>query len=381
MKGFKYYLILLGSVLCIGGPAAVLIAALYLKSMVLAVVGVVLIAVGLTLSKVFSNMRVEARREVEYDEFGLSKSKGNYERLSKAERDAIDLQKTAHMEQIMNSSAIKKMTHEGSTNPQKDMDNMIGLTSVKQKMREMVARMKFDSEDKNRKNNENGISGRHMVFFGSPGTGKTTVARILTGFLYQYGYIKKNKCVEVDGNFLKAGQDTAIKTELTVRHAYDGVLFVDEAYALMDSADGSGREAIATLIKQMEDHRDRFILILAGYTGEMQILLNANPGFESRIKEYLDFPDYSAEEMREIFVLMAKQNGFSVAPDALESFDERVAKERRLRSFGNARTARNILDESIDHHSLNFVDGKLDKKDRYCLRGMDISRELKRNGF
>lgn len=381
MKGFKYYLILLGSVLCIGGPAAVLIAALYLKSMVLAVVGVVLIAVGLTLSKVFSNMRVEARREVEYDEFGLSKSKGNYERLSKAERDAIDLQKTAHMEQIMNSSAIKKMTHEGSTNPQKDMDNMIGLTSVKQKMREMVARMKFDSEDKNRKNSENGISGRHMVFFGSPGTGKTTVARILTGFLYQYGYIKKNKCVEVDGNFLKAGQDTAIKTELTVRHAYDGVLFVDEAYALMDSADGSGREAIATLIKQMEDHRDRFILILAGYTGEMQILLNANPGFESRIKEYLDFPDYSAEEMREIFVLMAKQNGFTVAPDALESFDERVAKERRLRSFGNARTARNILDESIDHHSLNFVDGKLDKKDRYCLRGMDISRELKRNGF
>lgn len=381
MKGFKYYLILLGSVLCIGGPAAVLIAALYLKSMVLAVVGVVLIAVGLTLSKVFSNMRVEARREVEYDEFGLSKSKGNYERLSKAERDAIDLQKTAHMEQIMNSSAIKKMTHEGSKNPQKDMDNMIGLTSVKQKMREMVARMKFDSEDKNRKNNENGISGRHMVFFGSPGTGKTTVARILTGFLYQYGYIKKNKCVEVDGNFLKAGQDTAIKTELTVRHAYDGVLFVDEAYALMDSADRSGREAIATLIKQMEDHRDRFILILAGYTGEMQILLNANPGFESRIKEYLDFPDYSAEEMREIFVLMAKQNGFSVAPDALESFDERVAKERRLRSFGNARTARNILDESIDHHSLNFVDGKLDKKDRYCLRGMDISRELKRNGF
>ena len=141
------------------------------------------------------------------------------------------------------------------------------------------------------------------------------------------------------------------------------------------------KEAIATLIKQMEDHRDRFILILAGYTGEMQILLNANPGFESRIKEYLDFPDYSEEEMREIFVMMAKQNGFTVAPDALESFNERVAKERRLRSFGNARTARNILDESIDHHSLNFVDGKLDKKDRYCLRGMDISRELKRNGF
>lgn len=380
MKG-KYYLILLGSVLCLAVPGGVLLLALYTKSAVIGIIGCVLMAMGMILSKVLGNMRVEARREVEYDEFGLSKSKGNYERLSKAERDAIDLQKTARMEQIVNTSAMKKMTHEGSTDPQKDMDNMIGLASVKEKMREMVARMKFDSQDKDRMKSENGISGRHMVFFGSPGTGKTTVARILTGFLYQYGYIKKNKCVEVDGNFLKAGQDTAVKTELTVRQAYDGVLFVDEAYALMESGDGSGREAVATLIKQMEDHRDRFILILAGYTNEMQILLNANPGFESRVKEYLDFPDYSAEEMREIFIMMAKQNGFKVAPDALEALDERVAKERRLRSFGNARTARNILDESIDHHAMNFVEGKLDKKDRYVLRGIDISRELKRNGF
>ena len=380
MKG-KYYLILLGSVLCLAVPGGVLLLALYTKSAVIGIIGCVLMAMGMILSKVLGNMRVEARREVEYDEFGLSKSKGNYERLSKAERDAIDLQKTARMEQIVNTSAMKKMTHEGSTDPQKDMDNMIGLASVKEKMREMVARMKFDSQDRDRMKSENGISGRHMVFFGSPGTGKTTVARILTGFLYQYGYIKKNKCVEVDGNFLKAGQDTAVKTELTVRQAYDGVLFVDEAYALMESGDGSGREAVATLIKQMEDHRDRFILILAGYTNEMQILLNANPGFESRVKEYLDFPDYSAEEMREIFIMMAKQNGFKVAPDALEALDERVEKERRLRSFGNARTARNILDESIDHHAMNFVEGKLDKKDRYVLRGIDISRELKRNGF
>ena len=359
----------------------VLVVALYMQSIPLGIVGLVLCAVGMLLSKTFNTMRVETRRDVEYDEFGLSKSKGTYERLSKQEREAIDLQKTARMEQIVNSSAIKKMTHEGSTNPQKDMDEMIGLASVKEKMREMVARMKFDSQDKGRMKSENGISGRHMVFFGSPGTGKTTVARILTGFLYKYGYIKKNKVVEVDGNFLKAGIDTAIKTELTVRQAFYGVLFIDEAYALMDSGDGSGREAVATLIKQMEDHRDRFILILAGYTGEMQMLLNANPGFESRVKEYLDFPDYSNEEMKEIFVQMAEQNGFTVSSDALEAFDERITKERRLRSFGNARTARNILDESIDRHSLNFVDGRLDRKDRYCLCGIDISRELKRNGF
>ena len=381
MKSAKYYLIIFGNVLCLAVPGVVLVLAVYLKSVPVGAAGCILCALGLILSRILSNMRIEARREVEYDEFGLSKSKGNYERLSKAERNAIDIQKTAQMEQILNTSTIKKMTHEGSKDPQRDMDRMIGLGPLKEKMREMVARMEFDSHDKSRKNAENGISGRHMVFFGAPGTGKTTVARILTGFLYKYGYIKKNKCVEVDGNFLKAGIDTATKTELTVRQAYDGVLFVDEAYALMDSGDGSGKEAVATLLKQMEDHRDRFILILAGYTREMQALLSYNPGFESRIKEYLNFPDYSDEEMKQIFIMMAGENGFTVSSDALDSFVERIGKERRLRSFGNARTARNILDESIDRHSLNYVDGKLDKKDRYCLRGIDVSTELKRNGF
>ena len=97
-------------------------------------------------------------------------------------------------------------------------------------------------------------------------THNTTIARIMAGFLYKYGYIKENKCIEIDGNFLKAGTESALKTELVIRAAYGGVLFIDEAYALMESGDGSGEQVIATLIKQMEDNRDKFILIIAGYT-------------------------------------------------------------------------------------------------------------------
>lgn len=349
------------------------------------IIGVAIAVIGLIARKPLQELRIECRRDVEYDEFGLSKTKGRYEYLSKAEKDQIDLQKTADMERVMNTSVMKKMTKQGSKDPRKDMDELIGLIPVKTKMEEMVARMQFESmtnsKKKKKEKKENGMSGRHMVFYGAPGTGKTTVARILTGFLYQYGYIKENKCVEVDGNFLKAGQDTALKTELVIRQAYGGVLFVDEAYSLMDSMDGTGREAIATLIKQMEDNRDRFILILAGYTEEMKYLLNANPGFESRIKEYLDFPDYNDDEMLQIFTMMAKQSNFTVAEEAIDPFFERISKERRLKSFGNARTARNILDETIDKHAFNYVKGIIPKQAQYVICEPDVSRNLKRNNF
>ncbi len=380
MKKLKYNIIILLSVACVAAPAFVLLYAFYEESIELGVLGGVLLPFCYLLSKPMTKWRVEARQAVEYDEFGRSKSKGQYDKLSKAERDQIDLQRTAKMERLISSSALRKMTHKGSEDPKADMAAMIGLAPVKERLGEMVARMQFDTENQ-RQHSENGISGRHMVFFGSPGTGKTTVAKIVTGYLYQYGYIPQNKYVEVDGNFLKAGAETATKTELLIQYSYGGVLFIDEAYALMDPRDSSGAEAIATLIKQMEDHRDRFILILAGYTKEMQILLRSNPGFSSRIKEYLNFPDYNAQEMREIFVAMASDNGFAVAPDALTSLDIRVEKERARHSFGNGRTARNILDEAIDRHAYNFANGALIEDDKFLLRGIDIRREPKYNGF
>jgi hypothetical protein len=203
-------------------------------------------------------------------------------------------------------------------------------------------------------------------------THNTTVARIMTSFLYKYGYIRDNKCIEIDGNFLKAGTESAIKTELVLRHAYGGVLFIDEAYALMDSSDNSGEQVIATLIKQMEDQRGKFILIIAGYTNEMRRLINANPGFESRIKEYLHFPDYNMVEMREIFCYMANKNNFTVNANALDHYDAIIEKERRSKSFGNGRTARNVLDKVIDKHTLNLATGVLQPEDRYRLCTQDF---------
>lgn len=699
--------------------------------------GIVLILIGLALWYPCRTWRVQTRRDVEYDEFGISKSKGNYEYLSKKERDQIDLKKTADMERLLSATALKKMTKPGSTLPMKDLQNMIGLLPVKQKIEEMVARMQFEQDElsqkgkRNKQKNMGAMGGRHMCFTGAPGTGKaqplyskvltptgfvrmgdikvgdmvvtpngenvkvlgvfpqgvksiyeikfkdggkcrcsdehlwkvqtrqdrlrkeyriiqlkdmidnvicdeygdsranysielvgnidfpekdffikpytlgallgdgsftgkhgtsigfttadteiinkmiselpeglqwnhttskirpyqyrlskintsdiakynkakyieelkrlglfgtysdtkfipkeyltasynqrlellrglldtdgsistkaeirfstasaqlaqdimelirslgglsyhvvkpsayrnvfgervlckpshsitasfsfdniipfhlqrkinrltpnrklkryiesieyvgeeecqciyidhpdhlyvtddyiithnTTVARIMTGFLYKYGYIKDNKVIEIDGNFLKAGTESALKTELVVRSAYGGVLFIDEAYALMESGDGSGEQAIATLIKQMEDNRDKFILIIAGYTNEMKMLIDQNPGFESRIKEYLDFPDYDYIEMREIAQSMANQNNFCIDDKAYDVFDAIVARERKLRSFGNGRTVRNIVDKAIDRHTLNLARGVIPADKRYTLCSEDF---------
>lgn len=388
MKSLKYNLAILASVLVylfpLGGAILIILAEFtntfgYPWDEAMPIIGVVLIVLGLALMMPLRKWRVATRREVEYDEFGISKSKGNYEYLSKAERDKMDLQKTADMERLLSATAVKKMMKPGSTNPMKDLQTMIGLEPVKQKVEEMVARMEFETQEMKGMNkkkkaahiNKN-LSGRHMVFFGSPGTGKTSVARIITGFLYKYGYIKENKCFEIDGNFLKAGTESALKTELVCRQAHGGVLFIDEAYALMESGDGSGEQAIATLIKQMEDNRDKFIIILAGYTHEMKMLIDKNPGFESRVRDYLNFPDYNAMEMREIASQMANANNFVIDNSAFDVFDALVARERRLKSFGNGRTARNIVDKAIDRHTLNCARGIVPQEKRYCLISQDF---------
>lgn len=318
------------------------------------------------------------KADCEYDEFGQRVGKGRYD-YSKEERRQLDMQQTANLEGIIGNTALKEIKKKGSKDPEGDLKKLTGLVPVKERVEEMEARMKFDRSGRKDTKDKTGnsMSGRHMVFYGSPGTGKTTVARIITGLLYKYKYISENKIIEIDGNFLKAGTagNTAIKVRYIVRQAYGGVLFIDEAYALAE--DELGAQAIATLIKEMEDNRDKFILILAGYTDEMKDLIRSNTGFASRVKEYLDFPDYNEQEMREIFMGMAGERGYAVADNAYAAFDARMAKERKLMTFGNARTVRSVLEETIDSHALNFVKGKIDAGDKYKILAMDIKTRSK----
>lgn len=327
------------------------------------------------LQKPLNELKIKFRKVAQYTSDGRNIKFKDYDHLSKSEREIIDKQKMMDMERVLNSSALRAITKKGSKNPENDMQYLLGMDNVKEKMRAMVARMK------NTKKKERNISTTHMCFVGSAGTGKTTVSRIMTGFLYKYGYINENKVIEINGNFLKAGTDTAIKTEAVIKAAFGGVLFIDEAYALLEGNMFEGKEAIATLIKMMEDNKDKFVLILAGYKDEMRMLINSNTGFYSRIKHYLEFKDYSPEVLCEIFEKMAETYHYSISDKAMKKFKYCITKELDMPNFGNARTVRNYLDKAIDKHSLNLEDGIISKSMKNILAEEDIEENWERDFF
>lgn len=320
-------------------------------------------------------LRQGLRDEYEYDENGVNRKKGKFSQLSKKERDEIEQAKMLDAERLLDSPTVKSITHKGSTNPNEDIKSLIGMNNVKKDMHEMVARVQYEFEkqkDNKKKKKFEPISSMHMVFMGNPGTGKTVTARIMTGFLYELHYIKKNKCVEVDGNFF-AGltpSDSTKKTRMLIQRSLGGVLFIDEAYALL-SKSGS-QEVVATLIKEMEDKRQELVIILAGYSEEMKQLIASNPGIESRIKKYIYFEDYSVDELQQIFLKFAGDEGFSVSAELMNEFIDRITYEKKLPNFGNARAVRNLLDKIIDRHAVNLYDGINAPEDRYRLTAADM---------
>ena len=257
-----------------------------------------------------------------------------------------------------------------------ELDELVGLHEVKKVLRDLVSLKELKNKSSDLKINDVNL---HMVFLGNPGTGKTTVARLVAQILYNLKYIEQNKLIEVSSKDLVAeyvGQ-TAPKTNAVIQRALGGVLFIDEAYSLA-SGNGFGssfnEEAIATLIQGMENYRDNLVVIFAGYTKEMQAFLNANSGIVSRIGYTLNFADYTNEELLQIFEQMMNKSGFKVLPEALEEVKRVTEEYRNTPNFGNARFIRNVYEKSVIKHS-NNVKGKKRKDIIKTITKDDISTE------
>ena len=231
------------------------------------------------------------------------------------------------------------------------LDELVGLVAVKKDVKSTMNLIKV-----RKLREENGLPvppmSMHMVFMGNPGTGKTTVARLIGGLYNAIGALTKGQLVEVDRSGLVAGYvgQTAIKTQEVISSALGGVLFIDEAYSLSSGGENDfGREAIETLLKAMEDHRDNLVVIAAGYTEPMERFLASNPGLESRFNKYITFPDYNGEELNAIFLGMCRKNGYELdeetAAYAKEYFDS--VYEGRDENFGNGRDVRNHFESMV----------------------------------
>jgi AAA+ superfamily predicted ATPase len=243
----------------------------------------------------------------------------------------------------------------------KDLNDLVGLDKVKKVLYDLVDVIKLKEKTKDIKINDMNL---HMVFLGNPGTGKTTIARIISSILYNLGYIKENKLVEVSTKDL-VGQyvgQTAPKTMSVIEKSMNGVLFIDEAYTLAVKGDNTyNAEAIATLIQAMENYRDKLVVIFAGYTKEMKDFLNSNSGIVSRIGYTLEFEDYTTEELIKIFEGFATKNGFIVDSNAIEYLKTVIDENRNSNNFGNARFVRNIYEKTVIKHATNVKDKKQSK--------------------
>ena len=278
------------------------------------------------------------------------------------------------------SCEIFRPTH---TNPHEELAKLVGLTSVKTEIATLENFIRIQQARAQQGLKASQLS-CHVVFTGNPGTGKTTVGRLVAKIYKELGLLQKGHLVEIDRSGLVAGYigQTAIKTNELIDSALDGVLFIDEAYSLVPEGGSKkdfGMEAIATLLKRMEDSRDRLVVILAGYTDEMKKFIDSNPGLQSRFNRYIEFPDYAADELYQIFEYNLKKCDYHVSDrvaDTLQAyFQQAVASKDR--NFGNARFVRNFFEKTLERQANRLSKEThltIEKLSEICIE--DIQGEL-----
>jgi len=270
-----------------------------------------------------------------------------------------------------------------------ELDSLPGLKSVKESVRTTVNLVKMNKLRKSRGLNVLSPT-MHMVFTGNPGTGKTTIARLIAAIYKKMKILPKGQFIETDAEGLIGGYvgQTAIKTKEMVQKACGGILFIDEAYILANNSRGGandfGKEAVAALIKLMEDNRDNLVVIFAGYTKEMQDFLNMNPGIRSRINTYIDFLDYSGKELADIFKLMCKKASYTPSKDCLKYTREYFEKRsmEKIENYANARDVRNFLEKAVANQADRLaknLDEKISNRSIMSLTMQDVQLiDLKR---
>lgn len=277
------------------------------------------------------------------------------------------------------SKKIKEEKHEEKLKEAvEELNSLIGLSNVKEIINEISAYIEIQ-----KKRQKEGLTTSpmvlHMIFKGNPGTGKTTVARILGKIFRELGVLEKGHLIEVEradlvGEYIG---HTAQKVRENIKKAMGGILFVDEAYSLARGGEKDfGKEAIDTIVKAMEDYKDKFIIILAGYTNEMEEFLRTNPGLRSRFPIHIEFNDYSIDELLRIAELMVEKRQYTLSVEAKKKIMKILLKNITNNNIktGNARLVRNIIEKAIRKHAVRILSKKntITKKDLMTIEAEDI---------